>query len=85
MTRREPLASRQVVFLYSHWGNGTEWGIFSESGPNSVVPRGPIRLQVTAAGAQAPRTGHASVLPAPGCTIESLTIYLLGRTRLLLT
>lgn len=50
------------------WGNGTEWGIFFFSlglDPNSAVPGGPIRLQVTAAGAQAPRAGHASVLPAP--------------------
>lgn len=32
-------------------------GYFTGPGPNLAVPRGPIRLQVTAAGAQAPRAG----------------------------
>lgn len=57
---------------------------FPEPGPNCAVLGGPIRLQVTAAGAQAPGAGHASVLSGPECTMESLTIYFLHTTRLLL-
>lgn len=83
MTRRASLAYKLSSLLL--WRNETEWGIFSRPGPNSAVPRGRIRLQVTAAGAQAPRAGHASVLPAPRGTMESLTIYLLRTTRPLLT
>ena len=60
-------------------------GYFSGPGPNLAVPGGPIRLQVTAAGSQAPRAGHASGLPAPRGTMESLTIYLLRTIRPLLT
>lgn len=80
MTRRVSLAGRQVVFItpVGEW----DWMEYSFGpGPNSAVPRGPIRLQVTAAGTQAPRAGHASVLPAPQGTMESLTIYLLHTTR----
>lgn len=68
-------------------GNETEWSIFfllPEPGQICAVLGGPTSLQVTAAGAQAPGAGHASVLSGPGCTMESLTIYFLHTTRLLL-
>lgn len=88
MTRRVSLASRQVVFITSvgEWDQMFFFFFFLSWGwPKLGCASRAIRLQVTAAGAQAPRAGHASVLPAPGGTMESLTIYILGTTRPLLT
>lgn len=50
-----------------------------------ALPRGPIRLQVTAAGAQAPRAGHASVLPRSVRHNGVIDYLFTGTTRPLLT